>query len=107
MNDRSKLPKWAQQELDRLDSAVEYHKSRLAESLGQGAESSDTEVYMGYKEKPVGLPDGTPVHFKLSYGRVGVRVKDGKLEVSGLGVGGGLAIFPHVSNLVNVSVVPR
>lgn len=105
MNDRSKLPKWAQQELDRLDNAVEYHKSRLAESLGEGPEVSDTQVHMGYQEPKAGLPNGTPIHFKLSYGKVEARVNDGKLEISS--PNGSLAVFPHVTNEVQVAVVPR
>lgn len=105
MNDRSKLPKWAQQEMTRLENSAEYHKARLVESLGQNGPHSDTQVYMGYQEPTAGLPNGTPIHFKLSYGKVEVRVNEGRLEISS--PHGGLSIFPHVTNVVQVAVVPR
>lgn len=105
MNDKSKLPKWAQQEMERLENSAEYHKARLRESLGDNDQVSDTQIYMGYQEDLVGLPSGTPIRFKLSYGKVEVRVNEGRLEVTG--VNGALSIFPHVTNVVQVAVVPR
>jgi hypothetical protein len=104
-NDITKLPKWAQQEIERLENSVEYHKGRLAESIPQGEGASDTIVYMGYGEEHVGLPNGTPIRFQTGDGVVEARVKGDTVEIHT--VGGSIGIFPHVSNVVGVKVIRR
>ncbi|AXC36325.1 hypothetical protein SEA_FORK_99 [Microbacterium phage Fork] len=101
----TKLPKWARQEIEGLESTVEYHKRRLRESIPQGEGASDTIVHMGYGEEHVGLPNGTPIRFRTEAGVVEVRVRGDRVEIHS--VGGPLAILPQVTNEVHVKVVRR
>lgn len=103
--DVTKLPKWAQQEIEQLSGSVEHHKRRLRESIPQGEGASDTIVYMGYGEEHVGLPNGTPIRFQTDAGVVEVRAKGDHVEIHANG--GSIALFPHVSNVVKVKVVRR
>lgn len=104
-NDVTKLPKWAQAEIERLSNSVEYHKERLRESIPEGEGASDTVVYMGYGEEHVGLPKGTPIRFQTDTGVVQVRAKGDHVEITSHQ--GSLALFPHVTNVVNAKVVRR
>lgn len=104
-NDVTKLPKWAQADIERLSSAVEYHKARLRESIARGEDASDTLVYMGYGEEHVGLPKGTPIRFQTDTGQIQVRAEGDHVEITSHH--GSLALFPHVTNEIKVKVVRR
>lgn len=93
--DITKLPKWAQSEIKRLNNNVESLSARLA----AGPEDSDTFADP-YAETPRPLGQGTTVEFRLSDGdawgnRIRVRAKKGALYVLG---GDGIAVFPQSSN---------
>lgn len=105
MNDRSKLPRWAQNELAALESSVEYHKRRLNESIGEGGEGTDTIIYMGHDEPAHGLPNGTPIRFLTDHGVIEARTEDGRLNVRSSH--GSLVLLPVVTNSIVVDVIPR
>lgn len=105
MNDRTKLPKWAQHEMARLEDSANYHKRRLMESIGESERGTDTAIHLGYNQTPVGLPNGTVIRFETENGTIEARVESGDLMLSAYQ--GSLSIRPIVSNAVRAGVVPR
>lgn len=94
--DRTKLPKWAQQELTRLERNLEHAKSKLA----QGPENS--RVFADpYSDTPRPLGDAH-IEFRVGPGigqKFSVRIEGTDLYVMG---SDGLAVFPEASNVVRV-----
>lgn len=101
MRDRTKLPKWAQQELARLEQSVEYWQGLAV----VGPEGSDTFVRQGWTReagqllKPLG--DSPSILFDTQSGRIEARVQDDYLQVASYGAGW-LQIRPQSSNVVRV-----
>lgn len=99
--DRTKLPKWAQQELGRLERDLEHAQARLAE----GPENSNTFADP-YADSPRPLGEGTLIEYRFgeSWGeKFSVRLEGDKLYVMG---GSTLSIYPQSSNTFRVGVKP-
>lgn len=101
-NDRSRLPKWAQRELERLERDLGAAHARLA----AGPDDSDTFAFArpdwNLTTQPLGR--GVPVFFMLADGR-SVQVRnDGDVVdvlVSGMAsAADGLQVMPRSSNHV-------
>ena len=96
--DRAKLPKWAQQELRRLEADLRDAHARL----GAGPDDSDTFADP-YADAPRPLGKGTTVEFRTGPNRFGDRVlvsvgKD-RVRIHG---GDSLHIYPSASNVIEV-----
>ena len=96
--DISKLPKWAQAELLRLESDVDYWKARATE----GPEDSDTFIHSYLDPTPIGK--GPIVRFQLTgddqfRDAIQVRRDGDAIYVSG---GDTLQVEPRASNVVKV-----
>jgi hypothetical protein len=110
-NDPSKLPKWAQDEMERLRRDVTYWKAKAHEYLHaeQDPSTTDTAVRGFGLEKDRGLPVGTCIAFKLASKRyrdalgnfAHVQVKDGALEIN---TGRSMVIIPHVTNVIRIRI---
>lgn len=97
--DTTRLPKWAQQELYRLERDLESAYARLAE----GPENSNTFADP-YAKAPRALGDSPMIEFRFGtkWGeKFQVRLEDDHLVISG---GSSLAIHPRSSNGINVAV---
>lgn len=101
MNDITKLPKWAQTEIERLQADLDYYREKLRQ-VGDG----DTEVWV--RSHAIGehepLPRGTHIIFKLPNGGTEVSAVGETLELYGRS-GGSLAVLPRSSNVAWVRVV--
>lgn len=98
-HDISKLPKWAQAEIWRLQRNESSYLARLS----AGPDDSDTFADP-YSDAPRPLGTGTSVEFRLDDVKVRVRVnrtRDGRpyLDVNG---GDSVAVYPHASNAIMV-----
>lgn len=101
-NDITKLPKWAQNEISRLNANVEYFKEQV-----RSTEHEDTDTRIRHWEEPnQHLPNGARVEFKDKDGEwITVYVdSDGRVQVMS-GSSHYLAVYPRSANgvqLVNV-----
>lgn len=97
--DTSKLPKWAQQRIDKLERDVEYWKARATE----GPENSDTFISWPM-DSPKPLGSGYNIRFVVGSGSgdyIEVRnQQDGSVEVRT--AWRGMRIHPTASNTIVV-----
>ena len=63
--DRGKLPKWAQQELRRLEGNVEHYKKKLLECAGTGLDQSRVTLDVGVLENDVPVPERTTTKYQM------------------------------------------
>jgi hypothetical protein len=95
--DRTKLPKWAQRELERLERDLEFAYQKLS----AGPEDSNTFADP-YASAPRPLGKDVTVEFRTGperSERVLVRVEKGKLNING---GDSLRIQPISGNVIEV-----
>ena len=95
--DITKLPMWAQSEIQRLTQDLAAANAKLS----VGPEDSDTfaDPYSDSARRPLGR--GTLIQFGVERGeRMLVRWEDGKLQVSSDGMG--LAVQPRAANSVDI-----
>lgn len=91
------LPKWAKQEIARLERDVEHYK----ETLRVGPEDSNTFANP-YSGAPTPLGKDTIILFQAPAGDIRVRLDErGRLEIHG---GSGIAIHPRATNTVSIQV---
>lgn len=99
-HDITKLPKWAQSEISRLERNLAHAEAKLAE----GPEDSDTFADP-YANAPRPLGKGTRIEFVADAERRdrfhAHLTEDGILEVSG---GSSLQIQPHAANVVRIKL---
>lgn len=99
---RQRLPKWAQQELQRLERDLAYAKARLA----QGPEDSRV-IADPYSDPPRPLGSDTSIDFRFGDGwsdRINVRIDDGGIRVMG---GSRLVVTPEASNVIRIETRER
>ncbi len=102
MRDRTKLPKWAQDELTRLESDVARWKAKYE----AGPADSDTFADDYLSRRPLGT--GERIVFVIEPGKVGHSIErriDARLvgrELEVHGYADSLAIIPSASNHVKV-----
>lgn len=96
MGDVNKLPRWAQNRIEKLEADVAYWEGRVVE-----AETGETNTFLGDWPVNKGLPNDSRIVFNLPGGQVDVQIKDDHLRVMARG-GGSLEIQPHVSNVIHI-----
>ena len=97
--DVTKLPRWAQSRIQKLERDVDYYQRKLS----AGPENSDTFAD-AYSDARRPLGPGTIVEFRLPEGRVRIRTDEhGYLDVNG---DDRIQIEPQASNAVRVMVKP-
>jgi hypothetical protein len=101
-HNRESLPKWARDEIERLERSVEYWKTKYS----VGPEDSDTFVWGGgiggEHDKPLGKGPNIEFHVNGSdrwEHRFDVRLRGEELEVMG---GDGLIVAPISGNVIRV-----
>ena len=100
--DRSRLPKWARQEMERLERDRDSWKEKALAAAGKGGL---TDTALRFRPGPDrGLPIGSTIVFKAITGEIEARMKDGRLDVRTLS--GTMAVEPHTSNVVYISARP-
>lgn len=103
VGDITSLPKWAQQEFARVNMRLQ--EAEAANVILQG-EYPKSRVQVGFDE--VYLPDNRSIYFRTGeneHEKIGVRVKDGKLDINGYG--GRIAILPTSSNSAEIELIDR
>jgi hypothetical protein len=107
-HDRTRLPVWAQREIERLESNVRSLEQRLA-AFG-GETPTNTQVY-AFEGPKINLPDDSMIRFHtggLWDQHIDCRLKKEAahlmLEVTS---GGRLAVLPQVTNRLFVRVESR
>jgi hypothetical protein len=100
-NDYSKLPKWAQSEIDVLKKNIEHYKEQFRQMS-----EKDTNTFMtrGLRDNDVGLPRDSSIRFVFGLRKeIDVRIDmDNNLYVSGLDT---LQIIPWASNVVKIRIL--
>lgn len=105
-HDRTKLPIWAQKELERLERDVDRYKAKLSEG------PEDSRAFLNpYSAAPTPLGSDPRVQFKLGKDRFGHDFEvnltiDGNLLYV-YGSGGRLAFLPNASNTGYIEVRDR
>jgi hypothetical protein len=108
MNDESKLPKWAQMELNKLRADLERSEGENQTLRGQWPKSNVALMNRGkgntcYSE--LWLPERPPVRFFLDGSGIGhefyvdCMLRNGELELMG---DSSICIYPHSSNVAIV-----
>jgi hypothetical protein len=102
--DRRKLPKWAQQELQRLEHDLASTKKEMREMMGESNEP--TEVYIWDHMDLIRLPARTQIRFGDPESRnyFDVMIRDGRLRIYG---GDSYVIHPGSSNTIDLSIRDR
>lgn len=98
---REALPKWAQQEIGRLERDLESARAKLR----VGPEDSDTFADATLSELARPLGKGARIEFRFGdswHERITAYIEDRRLVVHG---GSVLAVFPRSSNGVEIEVV--
>ena len=91
----NKLPKWAQAELMRLESNINYLNNKL--SYVEGDTETNTFVSEGLENKP--LPLDSHVTFKCGRNSVSVYVRDDNtIDINSNNIGDTMYIKPRASN---------
>lgn len=96
-----RLPKWAQQEIVRLERDLAYAKARLADDPGNSRVFADP-----YSDPPRPLGYDTAIDFRFGEAwseRITVRIDRGGLKLHG---GSTLLITPDASNVIHVETSP-
>jgi len=104
MGDRSTLPKWAQQEMERLERDRDAWKEKAFYAATEGG-LTDTAI----RWRPLpdrGVPIGSTIECKTNTGEIEARMRgeDARLEVRTLS--GPIIIEPYTSNVVCISSRP-
>lgn len=98
-----RLPRWAREELLRLDRRLRETERLLADARG-GIRLGDTDTLAHpYDDVPLTLAPGSSVGFRLGQTWRGdvirVRIRDGRLNLNG---DNGLLVLPRATNDVDV-----
>ena len=110
MNDRTKLPKWAQASLALLESQVAHYKAQVAEmDAGDGVQGWGRDTQTGRALKHP-IPEGEPFFFfaKRDRGK-GIATLDARFDAAEqvlrvrTGVGA-IIVKPACSNEIEISV---
>lgn len=108
MNDHdiTKLPKWAQHRINKLEADVESLERKITE-----VETRDTDVFIwqGMMEDDIPLPRGSRIVFRVDGGDRNnyfhaSLIEDGSLEIYG---GASFEISPSSSNVIRVKIRDR
>lgn len=101
--DITSLPKWAQREFGRLQMKLR-DSEKANELLRQ--ENPESRVQVGFDE--MYLPENVSIYFRVgedAADKIGVRIKNGKLDVNGYG--GRISIHPQATNSAEIELHPR
>ena len=106
--DVTKLPKWAQAEIARLNANVASWKAKAEAAMSPNAEGTDTFIDAGLPSEPNrGLPPGSHVCFRIGPAHSDViecyvstrHGKSGEAVVFVWAPGGDLMVLPSSSNV--------
>lgn len=99
--DVTKLPKWAQREIGRLERDVEHLKGQLS----AGPEDSDTFANaFSAARRPLGAQ--TDIEFVLANGKIRARIEPGRGVFGRLYISGddGLRVMPNAFNSIELEI---
>lgn len=102
--DITKLPKWAQRDIQRLESDLRHTKQELREM--QAHDGAPTEVFIWKGTDMVPLPRRTQIRFLVRAGEehgpsFDVSIRDGRLRIYG---SRWYAIHPSASNTIDIKI---
>ena len=97
MGDITKLPKWAQIEINRLEGNVAHWKAKAYQV--SGAEATDTTARMSYGDEDILLPKGCTVTFQTDRGCFNVSTNEDGVDVYG---DSALSVRPCVTNHITL-----
>jgi len=99
--DRTKLPKWAQSEFDRLESDLHSAEKKMREMMGTSNEGTEVYLWQGTENFP--LPKRSQIRFRCDpardYPHFDVSIRDGRLRIYGSGC---FTIQPQSANSVDL-----
>jgi len=114
MDDRenriAKLPKWARDEIERLEADRDHYKAGADATADLDVEGTDTVLRVGGVGEPdLGLPPRSTIGFRCGEARermLDVRVSNTRhgwgIRIAGLGIGVGLQVYPDSPNVIHV-----
>lgn len=103
MRDKAKLPKWAQDEINRLERDV----ASLKRDLHAIANSGEADAYVDTGDSKIGLPPYSRVIFRVMPGPSCVEcVRQGN-GIAVYASGGRLLVIPQASNVIHAQVEER
>jgi len=108
--DVSKLPKWAQWKIQRLESDLKDCQSQLKAFSGETetAICIDPDAFtMRQGGYPKYLPERCDVEYTLSRGEISISLRDDVLHIHGNYHNSEMVIKPEVSNVFTVKLIPE
>ena len=93
MDNKDKLPKWAQYDITLLERKIEQ-----LQSIVDSFNNADTSISYGYSVKH-GLPDHTTVQFVVDGVRFDVSISNGLLKIYSTDT---IAVIPNAANTVSI-----
>ena len=99
-----RLPKWAQNEIERLMSDIETSENRTAAAIGERETAIEIDPFRAIDGRPrCFLGEGAEVRFHLDGGDINIRLSGGRVEIAANAkTGDHFSVRPHVSNVVSV-----
>lgn len=98
-NQIEKLPKWAQQEINRLTNENESLKNKLASFNGE----AETNTFIRSGRDKIPLPKNSRISFEIGLSSFDIIIDGDLLNVHHSG-DGKLVVMPCVSNVVNIAI---
>jgi hypothetical protein len=99
MDDLSKLPKWAQNRIGKLERDVEYYKKQLDQT-----DAGQSKVCWGDYESKHGIPEGATVTYHLQKGEMWLELKGDEVKVTAPTGTHRLTVRPKSGNVLTLTV---
>lgn len=107
MNDITKLPKWAQQEITRAREEVAQMHRDVSMVVGGTPSAIEVDPHRTYRHADLPrmfLPENYAVRFSIEGGWVEVSIHDGRVRVIGE-AGLPFAVLPNCSNVIELQFI--
>lgn len=106
MNDITKLPQWAQREIERLRADYLDVNTKMSQIVGETPSNVEVDYNRKYRHKDhprLFLPEVYDVRYTIPGGVIETRIVDGAVRIWGNGErSSGFIIVPNCSNVVEV-----
>ncbi len=97
----NKLPKWAQNRINKIQSDIKYYSDKADEVAGE----KETNVFINRYPNPLPLPKDSDIKFQFKEGVITCKIKNGCLDIHANVYNVRLAILPQVTNAITIKLI--